>query len=291
MDLDRYRSIRSFRERLAALPGVSRVVGPALLVEHAFGRLTGRSGPRPPESAVDIGETLELVRSREGAFGINQLLSGDYRRVRMLLFYGTPGESPQERAATVRAIEGAVGRFGTHNSWGEARLAGRSYERRAKLEWGARRFGLSLLLFLPAVFFTLYLLERSLKRAALVVLPILVATLVYGGLHGLLGVPFRFATVLGLAFLLGVSADDAVYVMYSSRGAAAAPAHARRAVIQTTLLLMVGLLPVLFGTFRALQEMVVLIYLGLGSATFVTLTLLPRLLRERPDASPTDFPG
>lgn len=283
-DLARYNALSGLRERFGSIPGVGRVIGPSLVVEHAFGRLTGSRSPRPPESAVDIGETLELIRSRDNGFGIDQLLTADYRQVRMLLFFGVPGENPRQRRSTLRKIENEVERFAAEETWASTQLGGASYERRSELDRMARRFAWSLLLFLPAVFSVLLLMERSGKRAAAAILPILLAALAYAGLHGLLAIPFRFATVLGLAFVLGVSADDAIYVIRSSKsggttgGGTRVPPHARAAVVQTTLLLMIGLLPLLFGPFRGIQEMVLLIFLGLGTATVATLTLLPRLL-------------
>lgn len=307
VDHRRYRALRSLEERIRSIPGVERVIGPALLVEHVFGRLQGSRAPMVPTNDVDIGETLELMRSRQNGLGITRLLSPDYREARFLVFFGSLGDTPRQRRGTVRNIEDQVERFNRGDSLASAELTGDSYERRRLLDRTSRRFALSLLLFLPAVFVVLGLFERSARTAAVAVVPILAAALVYAGLHGLFGIPFRFATVLGLAFVLGVSADDAIYVIRSglSFGAhhrGAIPRHAKAAVLQTTLLLTVGLFPLLFGPFRALQEMVMLVYGGLATATGVTLTVLPRLLFTAPhsagsdytvhgDNAPTDSPG
>lgn len=279
---DTFESVSALEAAIGATGGVNAVLGPTLLLTHTFGRFTGSEQPLTPETDADIGETLEMLRSRDDRTGVSQLVSPDYRYLRMVVHYGTRERSPGKRREIRNEIQEVVASFdrdyfsGTGES---ARLAGDAYLRLQSLNQSALRYGFSILLFVPAVFLVLTALDRTPRTALPVMLPVIMGGLVYGGLQGILGIPFRFATILGLAFVLGVSADDAIYMVQSSRKAHGVPPHARRAITQTTLLMLIGLVPVFFSRFRALQEMVFLMYAGLGSATLISLFILPTVQR------------
>ena len=275
--------VADLEDQLRAVSGVNTVLGPTLFVDHAFGRLTGSQTPRTPETAADIGETLELLRSSDDRTGISQLVSGDYRFLRVVVHYGALTDTPRTRRIAVNRIGEIV--QDSHavieaQTGGSAQLAGASHARRISLETSSRQYAGSVLLFVPVVFMVLVIWDRKPGAALQVVTSVVCGALVYGGAQGLLGIPFRFATILGLAFVLGVSADDAIYVVRSGGEGdtgGAVPAHARRAVLHTTALMLAGLAPVYFSRFRALQEMVLLMSLGLAAATIVSLYVVPRL--------------
>ncbi len=282
VDRETFGRVASLESAVASAQGVNAVLGPTLLLSHTFGRLVGSELPLLPETEADIGETLEMLRSRDDRSGVSQLVSPDYRYLRMVVHYGDGENTPAQRRDIRKSIEQTVASLdtGTFTDTGESvLLAGDAYLRQQSLDRSARRYGGSLLLFIPVVFLVLTALDRTPRTALPVMVPVIIGGLVYGGLQGLLGIPFRFATILGLAFVLGVGADDAIYMVQSCLRERGIPPYARRAIMHTTLLMLVGLFPVFFSRFRALQEMVFLMYAGLISATLISLFIVPTLQR------------
>lgn len=270
-DPGEYRKVARLEEQIRTLSGTTRIIGPDMILSHAFGRLTGSSESVRPDTATDIGETMELLRSSPdpGLFG--ELVSPDYRNARILVWLAS-GDRSGIRSDTIKEIEDLV----ADSEMYESRIGGAALDRYRENNLMTRQFILSITIFLPAIILFLIFTERSLRTALVAVLPVTVGIIMYLGIASLFGVPLRIMSAVGIAFVLGVGVDDAIYVLRTIENGHLPP-HAVRAVTETTLLVVLGVLVTLLTGFRAVHETGLLISVGLISATFTSLVWIPVL--------------
>jgi predicted RND superfamily exporter protein len=131
-------------------------------------------------------------------------------------------------------------------------------------------------------FALLLLAERRLVRAAAMLLPTLVALVVYLGVIGALDVAIDPVNLVVLPLLIGLGVDDSVYLVAHMRHAGGLVAGVRRGALP--LLLAVGTTVVGFGSlglsrFPALHRLGWLAALGLSLCAAATLVLVPALER------------
>ena len=280
IDPEEYRKSASLEDSIRNLPGVSRVIGPDLIISHAFGRLLGREVPVRPATMEDIGETVELLRSSPDPGLFSELISPDYRSSRLLVWLRSEsGPGPRNRNSRSKTIE-AIEQIVAHTDIDSVQTGGAALNRYNENNEMTRQFILSIAFFLPAIILFLLLTERSLKIALIAVLPVAAGIIVYLGIAGLFNVPLRIMSGVGIAFVLGVGVDDAIYILRTS-GGGLLPGHAFRAVTETTLLVVVGVLVTLLTEFRAVHETGLLISAGLIAATGTSLVWVPFLARHR----------
>ena len=126
-------------------------------------------------------------------------------------------------------------------------------------------------------------LFRSLKYGLIALVPSIVPILMTGALLVILGIPLNLGTMVVGAMTMGIAVDDAIHMMNRylrarARGMTASDAitaasdQAGRAVIFTSIVLVLGFSMMLFGSF------IPYIYTGLFAASIMALALLGDLI-------------
>lgn len=286
-----YNSIRRIAADLESLEPVNHVLSIVDFVDWANGRFAGSRNPVAPESDVEIGEALELLAGGEAGLSLESLVNPDYSETRILIKYGYAGEQPKYYMSTQRKITGEVKRSMTEylpeaDFW----IGGQPIVEERVLGTLTQSVGISVAIFFPVIFFLLYFVLKSFKKAILPLLPAAAGVIVYFGAMGWCNFPFNVVTNVAIATAMGVSVDDAIYyLLYYERrrrkhGAIPALLAAREntgtAIVQTTAIINACLLVLLFSTYRSVTQAGVMIIMGFIVATLVTLVVIPRIIRR-----------
>ncbi|MFH0944340.1 MAG: MMPL family transporter [Planctomycetota bacterium] len=149
----------------------------------------------------------------------------------------------------------------------------------------------SFLLSLVAINLFIMLIYRSVRIGLIAVLPNLLPILVTLGMSGLLGIPLRIGIVMIYSVGLGLAVDDSIHLLTRfTQERRADPArsvretllfslrHTGRALIITSLILMIGGLCYLPSDFRSLNDVGLLLSILILTALLADLFLLPLLL-------------
>ena len=137
---------------------------------------------------------------------------------------------------------------------------------------------------LVAISLLLWLLLRSLRDTALVLVPLVAAGLLTLAGSVLFDTPFNFANVIALPLLLGVGVDYGVYLVQQGRQLPAdsnlLKTGATRAVLFGALVTLANFGDLMLARHPGMVSMGLLLTVGLSMILICTLVLLPSLLRR-----------
>ncbi len=257
--------LAQLRQRLEALPGVSRTLSIADLLADGL----------PP--------LLLPALARSGLLPTG-MLSDDGRTARVMVFRGDFGTT------AFRAFAGSIAALATEHPAFTVRLAGMNLVGTEQvlrmtddLVWSfVGSFGL--------IFLLVWLQCRSLGLALLGMLSCLLPMLVLLSLMAWLEIALRPLTVIAFCVALGLMIDDAIHLLarwqeerrqgrLAGDAAHTVVVTAGKPVVVTTLLLLVGFATILGSGFRGTATFGFLVVVALLGALFAALGPLPALLR------------
>jgi len=295
--IERYRAVRDLTGALAAHDGVGSAVAYTLPVAWLNGRLEGRRADVEPESTAEVGECLELLGSIGSGSARAAYLTDDFRTARIVVRIGREGSAAPDRVALVRALERETRSLLARRDPGIRVSASGpaivAYDTARNMYRDALR---SVAIFAPVAFVLLALVTRSAGTGLILILPAVLGATAALGTVGWAGVAANGATALIVATLLGVGVDDAIFLtivyrryrlagLEPDRAMRVAYADVAPAAVQTSLVLALGVLPMLLSPYAFLAHAAAVLALGLLVALAMTLGLLPALLRR------IDHPG
>lgn len=148
----------------------------------------------------------------------------------------------------------------------------------------ARDLARAIFLVGAVVYALLVLHFRSLRLAALGMLPVVCSLIWTLGTMRLLGIELNLLNAIVLPMIIGLGIDDGIHILQryfeSEDGdVEGAVRHSGRAVTITSLTTIAGFGALSLAHFQGLREMGLLTILGVGYALIATLTLLPTLLQ------------
>lgn len=162
-------------------------------------------------------------------------------------------------------------------------------------------FRRALLLALASMSVLLVLALRSLRSAAQVMVPLLLAGVVTVAASVALGLPFNFANIIALPLLLGVGVDNGVHMVHRSRSSGVAGGEllqtsTARAVVVSFCTTIFSFGNLAFSPHRGMASMGRLLTVAMAAALVTTVLVLPVLLRgggegEGPRGGTTGGPG
>lgn len=130
------------------------------------------------------------------------------------------------------------------------------------------------LFMVAAMLVLVLLLERSLIRGAAVLLPPLLAIGWSFGLLGWLGVPLSPFALLGIAFVLGIGIDSAVFLAHERGSAALSP------ILNASFTTIAGFGSMALAVHPVVAGMGLTLSLGMTAALFTSLLIAPALARR-----------
>ena len=134
-----------------------------------------------------------------------------------------------------------------------------------------------------AITLMLYILLARKKDVFLVLIPLLMAAVITGGISVLAGLPLNFANVIALPLLLGIGVDSGIHIIHRFRtdlpdGKNILATSSARAVVVSSLTTMGGVGNLALSPHAGTASMGMLLTLGIGVTLACMLLVLPALL-------------
>ena len=134
-----------------------------------------------------------------------------------------------------------------------------------------------------AITLMLYILLARKKDVFLVLIPLLMAAVITGGISVLAGLPLNFANVIALPLLLGIGVDSGIHIIHRFRtdlpdGKSILATSSARAVVVSSLTTMGGVGNLALSPHAGTASMGMLLTLGIGVTLACMLLVLPALL-------------
>lgn len=275
------RTLERAQARADAVPGVTASLSAADLVRVVNGALWGPADERIPDSRGEIADLLLLVPRSV----LRPLSTVDQSRVNLLVRTGELGSASVR--TLVERLESALAEAGLGDLRasvsGRTVLVNRSADGLATSQ--LRTVGGAA----AAIFVLVALSFRSLRLAAVALVPNLVPVLIFYGLLGAGVAPLSLPTSLIGSVALGIAIDDTMHFLVRYRRARRAggdPAAAARECVRevgrpiaiTSVMLVLGFAVVGLSGFETLSEFGMLIGLTMGVCLATDLVLLPAIL-------------
>ena len=134
-----------------------------------------------------------------------------------------------------------------------------------------------------AITLMLYVLLTRKRDVFLVLIPLLMAAALTGGISVLAGLPLNFANVIALPLLLGIGVDSGIHIIHRFRtdlpeGKSILATSSARAVVVSSLTTMGGVGNLALSPHAGTASMGMLLTLGIGVTLACMLIVLPALL-------------
>lgn len=289
VNLETYYSIRKITEELVADPGVNRVFSYIDFVEWSLGRFSGTLDSIRPESDADIGEMLELLSSQDFGINLSSLIDSAYATALLRIRLNTAGADPKGLYDILAQLEQTVPTlFFRHLPQASFTFAGAPREAIQISRHTISAQIIGILLFFPFLALILFLVYRRVRWVVICLVPSVLGALFFLGIVGWAAVPLRTITGICLALVLGVSVDDVVYfTMFYRSIRSQKPAGealqfsiklAGTAIIQTTLIIDLGLSVLLLSSYRVVAQVALLAICTLTFCTAVTFFFVPAVI-------------
>jgi len=293
VNLDVFQRLKRATEQLRAEKNIGQVVSFIDFVEWVNGKLSGSSHERTPANEEEIGEALELLSSGDIGLGVNAFIDASYTKAKIIIRFGSRDTSTVKAGKLLSTLLGKINSVFSDLPQGvHYNTIGIPIQNRRELFYIVRGQLLGIAFFIPILFLFLIALFRSLKLAALSIIPTVTGVLFYFGFMGWMRFPITRPSGLSIAVVLGVSVDDAIYFVLFFRnnlgklGRSLAPGvlqtalkntrhGAGIAIIQTTAIIVVGLSVFQLSSYSVISQSGLLIMLSLIVCTLVTLIELP----------------
>lgn len=252
--------------------------------------LIGDPGEREnlPTNRDQIEQLLLLFSDApDSRSGIGTYVTGDFRHARVLLRVEDAGANAALLLA--RNLEEEIEEIFSPFPDLRIRITGDAYVASAALSSFVRDLLFSLFLAVFVIFLLMTVVFRSLKIGVISLLPNSLPLLITFGYMGFAGIPLNTTTIIIFAISLGIAVDDAIhffarFVEERDRTENLEEAilqtyyGAGRAILLTSLLLVIGLSVLTFSEFIPTRQFGILTGITIVGAVIADLLLLPAIL-------------
>lgn len=284
-----FKKIKSFTNEIDRDNNTGQVISFIDFVEWANGKMSGSDAPEAPETDEEIGETLELLSSGDIGLGIDSFVDASYSMSKIIIRFGNRNVSSDKSGKILTGIEKKIGNFLDQNLPGvKYDILGIPVQNKRSLFYIIKGQLFGIALFFPILFIVLGILFRSFKWAIISIIPTALGIVYYFGLMGWFRIPLTHPTSVSIAAIMGVSVDDVIYFILFFKDQLKndsyenAIKNARRgagiAIVQTTIILVIGLSVFLFSSFSTITQCGLLMALSLVLCMLVTLILIPEII-------------
>jgi len=289
-DPEVYESLHRFQRAAAEQEPVLSTQSITDFLQSARAALLGDPEERDamPENRAQIEQLYLLIAgSPDAETGPNQYVTRDFSHARVLLRVGDVGARRQlELAESLnQKLHEHFGQFDDI----EYRITGDAYVASAALDSFIRDLFYSLLVAAFVIFVLMALMFRSVRIGLVSMIPNVTPLVIALGFMGLQGIDLNSTTVIIFAIGLGIAVDDTIHVLTRFReemrdGDDVYEAlletyfGAGRAIIMTSVLLLIGLSVLMFSDFIPTRQFGILTSITIAAAIIGDLVLLPPLL-------------
>ncbi len=230
---------------------------------------------------------LLIAGSPDDRTGPNRFITPDFRNARILLRVRDAGAREQLRLGGELEVELEELFAGTGVT---TRITGDAYVASAALDSFIRDLFVSLLLAMVIIFGMMTLVFRSLTIGLISIVPNVIPLVLTFGYMGIAGIDLNTTTVIIFAISLGLAVDDTIHFLARFQEelgrhptdvrAAVLGAYngAGRAIMLTSVMLLIGLLVLLFSDFVPTQYFATLTAITIFGAILGDLLILPPIL-------------
>lgn len=241
-----------------------------------------------PDSRDQIEQIHVLIAGApDSSTGPNRYITSDFRHARLLLRVADKGAKAQ--LALGNALKQKMASLFPAESGVNFAIAGDAYVASLSLDSFVRDLFYSLLLALVIIFGMMTAVFRSIKLGLVSVLPNVIPLLMTFGYMGLRGIDLNTTTIITFAISLGLAVDDTIHFLArfqeerahgnSVRDAIISTYQgAGRAIMLTSVMLLVGLVVLLFSDFVPTKYFGTLTSITIVGAILGDMILLPPLL-------------
>ncbi len=241
-----------------------------------------------PENREQIEQLLLLISDApDSRSGIGAFVTGDFRNTRLLLRVEDAGANAA--LALADELQAEIDRQFQDFDGLRIRITGDAYVASAALNSFMRDLLTSLFIAIFVIFLLMTLVFRSLKIGIISILPNCLPLLITFGFMGIAGINLNTTTIIIFAISLGIAVDDAIH--FFARFVEERQRHedlkeallhtyfgAGRAILLTSVLLIIGLSVLTFSDFVPTRQFGLLTGITIFSAVIADLVLLPALL-------------
>ncbi|MFB6375155.1 MAG: RND family transporter, partial [Bradymonadaceae bacterium] len=290
-DPEVYRALYHFQNVAATESPVLSTQSIADFVQSARAALLGDPEQRQkmPDNRAQIQQLYLLIAgSPDAETGPNQYITRDFSHARVLLRVADVGARRQLQLAEDlrQKLEESFGQFDDITY----RITGDAYVASVALDSFIRDLIYSLIFAAVVIFVLMALMFRSVRLGLISMIPNITPLVITLGYMGLQKIDLNSTTVIIFAIGLGIAVDDTIHVLarfreeMRARDADVREAllqtyfGAGRAIVMTSLLLLVGLAVLLFSNFIPTRQFGTLTSITIAAAILGDLVLLPPLL-------------
>ncbi|UCD39196.1 MAG: MMPL family transporter, partial [Fidelibacterota bacterium] len=141
---------------------------------------------------------------------------------------------------------------------------------------------LAIQLAIVVIFLLLLADFRSVKKALLAVVPLIIGVLLMVGTMELVGLMITFMNIMAIPMIIGIGVDDGVHIVHRYKVEGNGTHHTvfsstGRAVLLTSLTTMLGFGSLYFATMRSLGSLGTALFIGVGACFVATVLVIPPL--------------
>jgi uncharacterized protein len=292
IELEIYHIVEELANEIRSLDTPARVISYTDITAYGNGILYGEHRENPPQSEVEIGETLELVSSYRSDIPLDLFVDISFRKTRLIVRYDSSSATNSHQsylldkkiADTIEALLSTDTRLDVH-------LSGLPILQKELINYYIGMVAKASTYFFLLVAAIGFLVLRSIRKCLLLVLPSFLAMLFYAGINGWLRQPISVYNIFGLYTLLGISVDDTFYFLIHHRReersykgpspyAVVTMVYRRTGIniLETTLIISGGIAAALTSGVMPIFNTILVTLLALNFSTAVTLFIMPRFL-------------
>ncbi len=263
----------------------------SLVTYHQAARAALLGDPKQREVMPDSREQVEqlhllIAGSPDSKLGPNRFITNDFREARVLVRVADEGARQQKRLG--RELNAKLAELFPPESGITYSLTGDAYVASLSLSSFITDLFFSLLLAVVIIFAMMIFVFRSFKLGLISVVPNMIPLVMTFGYMGLMNIDLNTTTIITFSISLGLAVDDTIHFLarfqeelrhHPARQAVLnAYNGAGRAIMLTSVMLLVGLVVLLFSDFVPTRMFGTLTGITIFGAIFGDLVLLPPLL-------------
>lgn len=241
-----------------------------------------------PDNLQQIEQLLLIISDAPDTDGgLSNFVTQDFRNARILIRVSDAGAN--SHLALAEELEALLDEHFGHHDDISTYITGDAYVASAALSSFIRDLLHSLLLAIAVIFLLMMLVFRSIKIGLISLLPNCLPLLITYGYMGLAGISLNTTTIIIFAISLGIAVDDSIH--FFARFVEEKQRHddlkeailrtyfgAGRAILLTSILLLIGMTVITFSSFVPTQQFGLLTGITIASAVLANLFILPALI-------------